>query len=114
VQQRDDHQKTNTFKLQAKRRVREGKKSLSLLKSSFSRHNSVEIAYLIYYISLKCNFSIIKKLTICINYIIKIFQNVILEVFNSYVKENKEKISGKDTIVEVDESFARKGKYNIC
>ncbi|KCZ74106.1 hypothetical protein H311_04930, partial [Anncaliia algerae PRA109] len=47
------------------------------------------------------------------NYNIKNFQNAILEVINSYVEQNKEKIGGKDMIVEVDESFVGKRKYNI-
>ncbi|KCZ74163.1 hypothetical protein H311_04873, partial [Anncaliia algerae PRA109] len=90
--------RTNTFKLQAKCRICEGKRSLGLLKSNFSGRNSVELVYLIYYFSLGCNFSIIKKLTRCTNYNIKNFQNAILEVINSYVEENKEKIGGKDMI----------------
>ncbi|KCZ80785.1 hypothetical protein H312_01792 [Anncaliia algerae PRA339] len=86
---------------------------MNLLKSNFSGRNSVELVYLIYYFSLGCNFSMIKKLTRCTNYNMKIFQNAILEVINSYVEENKEMIGGKDMIVEVDESFVGKRKYNI-
>ncbi|KCZ80782.1 hypothetical protein H312_01789 [Anncaliia algerae PRA339] len=105
--------RTNTFKLQAKCRICESKRSLSLLKSNFSGRNSVELVYFIYYFSLGCNFSIIKKLTRCTNYNIKNFQSAILEVINSYVEENKEKIGGKDMIVELVESFVGKRRYSI-
>ncbi|KCZ77372.1 hypothetical protein H311_01616 [Anncaliia algerae PRA109] len=103
----------NANKIQGRCSFCDTKTTMSNLSRDYDIEKAVDVIYFIYYFSLNCNFDIIQRLTRCTKYAINSFQTFILNKINGYFRNNKYKIGGKDMIVEVDESFLGKRKYNV-